>query len=120
MSKKKKSKGMAKAQAKKHNPKLELWQERLDIANREFSGQVKRMDERELIYNGEKKLKPLVEGDTENRTGTGKTSHVRNIVFENVESMVSSSIPAPKVTPRRRTSSSGTSAMSWTGFPLRP
>lgn len=102
MSKKKKSKGMPRERVRKQNPKLDMWKRRLEIANSEFSPEVVRMDERERIYNGDPKLKPLVDGDTENRTGIGKTSHVRNIVFENIESMVSSSIPAPKVTPRRR------------------
>ena len=102
MSKKKKSKGMPRVRVRNRNPKLDEWKDRLAQADREFSPEVARMDERERIYNGERKLNPLVEGDTENSTGVRKTSHVRNIVFENIESMVSSSIPAPKVTPRRQ------------------
>ena len=31
-----------------------------------------------------------------------KAPHIRNIVFENIESQVSSAIPSPKVTPRRK------------------
>ena len=60
------------------------------------------MNERESIYNGLRTMTPLVPGDT-HRDGTKKkTSHVRNITFENIESQVSSAIPQPKVTPRRK------------------
>ena len=81
--------------------KLELWQERLAAADRGFSAEIDKMDQRERLYNGDNSLRPLVERDVRKDGGAKKTSHVRNIIFENIESQVSSSIPQPKVTPRR-------------------
>ena len=81
--------------------KLKLWQERLGKSNAENSEEAKNMDEREQIYNGRRDLKPLVSEDEKKKNGK-KTSHVRNIVFENIESMVASNIPTPKVTPLRK------------------
>ena len=81
---------------------LRLWQERLSLSDAKWSAEVNKMNEREDIYNGARTMQPLVPGDT-HRDGTKKkTSHVRNIVFENVESQISSAIPQPKVTPRRK------------------
>ena len=84
------------------NSKLEEWQKRLADSNAEYSAEYTRMDQRERIYNGDNSIKPLVPGDTQRDGGARKTSHVRNIVFENIETQVSSSIPQPKVTPRRK------------------
>ena len=82
--------------------KLNTWQQRLADSNAAYGNEVRKMDERERIYNGDHTLSPLVRGDTKRDGALKKTSHVRNIVFENIESQVSSSIPAPKVTPRRK------------------
>ncbi len=82
--------------------KLREWQERLSQSDKRWSAEVEKMNERESIYNGLRAMTPLVPGDT-HRDGTKKkTSHVRNITFENIESQVSSAIPQPKVTPRRK------------------
>ena len=80
------------------NRKLELWQERLRLSDLEWAPLVSKMDHREELYNGEEKLKPMIEGDNPGE----KTPHVRNIIFENIESKVSSSIPQPKVTAVRQ------------------
>lgn len=94
---------MAKEKAKGAvNNTLRLWQDRLAESDAKWSAEVEKMNEREAIYNGDRTMQPLVPGDT-HRDGTRKkTSHVRNITFENIESQVSSSIPQPKVTPRRK------------------
>lgn len=94
---------MAKGKAKGAvNNTLRLWQDRLAESDAKWSAEVEKMNEREAIYNGDRTMQPLVPGDT-HRDGTRKkTSHVRNITFENIESQVSSSIPQPKVTPRRK------------------
>ena len=94
---------MAKEKAKGAvNNTLRLWQDRLTESDAKWSAEVEKMNEREAIYNGDRTMQPLVPGDT-HRDGTRKkTSHVRNITFENIESQVSSSIPQPKVTPRRK------------------
>ena len=82
--------------------KLRIWQTRRSRADAEYSAEAAKMDEREAIYNGSKKLKPLTPGDVKKDGGARKTSHVRNIVFENIESMISSSIPTPKVTAKHK------------------
>lgn len=82
--------------------KLTLWQRRLAQSDQAYSAEVDRMNDRERIYNGDNSLTPLVAGDLKRSGQPKKTSHVRNIVFENIESQVSSSIPQPKVTPRRK------------------
>lgn len=94
---------MAKEKAKGAvNNTLRLWQDRLAESDAKWSAEVEKMNEREAIYNGDRTMQPLVPGDT-HRDGTRKkTCHVRNITFENIESQVSSSIPQPKVTPRRK------------------
>ena len=78
--------------------RLSMWQERLAESNREFSAEVEKMNRREQLYQGSSKLKPIVKGDKDDQ----KATHVRNIIFENIESQVSSSLPMPKVTPRRK------------------
>lgn len=80
--------------------KLILWQHRLANSNSAFSPEVEKMDTREKIYNGDRTLTPLV--PDQKNTGPAKTSHVRNIVFENIESQISTVLPPPKVTPRRK------------------
>nr|WP_326185406.1 hypothetical protein [uncultured Oscillibacter sp.] len=82
--------------------KLDVWQKRLADSNSAYSAQVAKMDDRERLYCGDHTLAPLVQGDTRRDGQPKKTSHVRNIIFENIESQVSSSIPQPKVTPRRK------------------
>lgn len=84
------------------NEKLELWQKRLAESDTYWGREVDKMNHREDLYNGDNTVKPLVPGDTGKDGKKKKTSHVRNIIFENIESQVSSAIPMPKVTPRRQ------------------
>lgn len=100
MSKKSLNNGGGGGNARRITGKLALWQNRLAQSNSDFSPEVEKMDARERLYKGDNKLKPLVPGDSSKCKGADKTSHVRNIIFENIESQVSSSIPQPKVTPR--------------------
>lgn len=82
--------------------KLDLWQQRLTDSDNYWRPETLKMDHREALYNGASELRPLVPGD-KNADGTPKqTNHVRNIIFENIESQISSSIPQPKVTARRK------------------
>lgn len=82
--------------------KLDLWQQRLTDSDNYWRPETVKMDHREALYNGASELRPLVPGD-KNADGTPKqTNHVRNIIFENIESQISSSIPQPKVTARRK------------------
>lgn len=80
--------------------KLRLWKDRLAESDREWDPEVAKMDEREALYNGSDVLLPLVKGDQKNKMG--KATHVRNIIFENIESQISAAIPQPKVTARRK------------------
>ncbi|MGM9601405.1 MAG: hypothetical protein ACI3W5_07460 [Faecousia sp.] len=82
--------------------RLALWQSRLAQSDAAFSGEIAKMDQREKLYRGNNELKPLVPGDTTRSGDFLKTSHVRNIIFENIESQVSTLVPQPKVTPRRK------------------
>ena len=82
--------------------KLDIWQQRLADSDVTWKSEMARMDRREHLYNGDRKLRPLVKGDTKADGSPENTPHVRNIIFENIESQVSSSIPSPKVTPRRK------------------
>lgn len=82
--------------------KLDRWQQRLKDSDTYWDPERLKMDHREELYNGSNKLRPLVPGDTKDDGMPKKTSHVRNIIFENIESQISSFIPSPKVTPRRK------------------
>lgn len=78
--------------------KLEIWQERLNRSDTDWAPMVVKMDHREKLYNGDETLQPIIDGDKPNE----KATHVRNIIFENIESKVSSTIPQPKVTAVRQ------------------
>lgn len=82
--------------------KLEIWQQRLADSDRVYSDDVARMDAREQLFRGKRELTPLVQGDVNKKGGFKKTSHIRNIIFENIESQVSTVIPDAKVTARRQ------------------
>ena len=87
---------------KKENEKLEKWRKRLSEGEVAFAPEVEKMDHREAVYAGDNTLTPLVPGDTGENGELLKTCHVRNITFEHIESQISSIIPQPKVTPRRK------------------
>lgn len=78
---------------------LAKWQERLALAKQEHDrlyGEA--ADRREQIYRGERtKIDPVIEDD-----GVVRTGHVRNIAMELIESMVSTTVPIPKVRARRK------------------
>lgn len=84
------------------NEKLRLWQERLSVGDTAYAPEVEKMNDREAVYCGSDVLEPLVPGDTKDDGSPKRTSHVRNIIFENIESQISSEILQPKVTPRRK------------------
>lgn len=98
MSKKNRKKNRKGAVPRKVTPsKLTIWQRRLAESNLEYSGQEEKINHREMLYEGDDAMKPMVKGQKKEHT-----PHVRNIIFENIESQVSSSIPQPKVSPRRK------------------
>ena len=69
--------------------KLDIWQQRLADSDVAWKPETDRMDHREHLYNGDRKIRPLVTGDTQADGGQENTPHVRNVVFENIESQVS-------------------------------
>lgn len=77
--------------------KLDLWRRRLADNAARFAAETGKMDARERMYRGDNTITPTVTGDK-----TTKAAHVRNICAEMVESTVSSSIPQPKVTAKRK------------------
>lgn len=79
------------------NDKLRLWQERLKTNEAAFSGEIDKMDARELQYLGNRRIREIVCGDK-----TRKTEHIRNLSAEIIEAQIDSNIPQPKVTARRQ------------------
>lgn len=82
--------------------RLRMWQGRLKRNEGAYQDQLSRMDKRESLYRGDRGLEPLVEGELKRDQEGRKTPHVRNIVAENIESQISTDIPQPKVTARRK------------------
>lgn len=82
--------------------RLAVWQSRRSRADSENSADAQRMDEREQIYNGRRSIRPLTPRDTKRDGEANQAAHVNNIVFENVESMISNSLPTPKVTAKHK------------------
>lgn len=81
---------------KQNDARLRLWQKRAEDNKAAYQPELNRMDRREELYNGDKSIKkPLGKGAPK------KTTHVRNICAEMVESCVNSNIPMPKVTALR-------------------
>ncbi len=77
--------------------KLKLWQERLSKNESAYSGELSKMDKRERLYRGERSGTGLTKEDK-----NFETPHVRNICAEIIEAQVDSTIPKPKVTPKRK------------------
>lgn len=81
--------------------KLEFWQARLSKSQTAFADQLAKMDARENQYLGRRELTPLTDNDKK-PGGVKTTPHVRNLTAELIEAQVSSAIPQPKVTARRK------------------
>ncbi len=77
--------------------KLEYWQGKLEADESAYAGELSRMDEREGLYLGSDRIKPIAREEVPDRA-----PHVRNVILELIEAQVSSSIPQPKVTARRK------------------
>lgn len=85
---------------KKRNEKLDRWKERLEKSNSAYDAEYADMNRREELYRGKRDINPLTEGDRARDGQKKRATHVRNIIFENIESEVSSAIPQPKVSAR--------------------
>lgn len=84
------------------NQRLLEWQRKFQHNKNEYEDELARMNDREDLYKGTDKLKPLTGKDKAPDGGGRQTPHVRNIIAENIESQVNSTIPQPKVTARRK------------------
>lgn len=83
--------------------KLDYWKDWLGRNENALGNLSERMDEREALYRGEvREITPLTPKDRKKNGQLRMTSHIRNIIRENIESEVSSTIPQPKVTARRQ------------------
>lgn len=74
---------------------LQKWQERFSKNKAAHESELAAIDKRDALYNGSDKI----DGYDGNKAKDSK--YTRNIVAENIESEVDSSIPAPKVTAKR-------------------
>lgn len=75
------------------------WQDLLRHNQDKYNASLKKMDERENLYAGTKKIKGVA-GTTV--TNVKSATHVRNVVAELVEAQINSAIPQPKVTAKRQ------------------
>ncbi len=83
--------------------KLDYWKGWLGRNESALGDLSRKMDEREALYRGEvREITPLTPRDRKKSGEWRMTSHLRNIVAENIEAEVSSAIPQPRVTARRR------------------
>ena len=83
--------------------RLDYWQDWLERNEAAYEAELAKMDRREALYRGEvRAIEPLTQRDRERSGELRKTVHLRNIVAENIESEVNSTIPQPKVTARRQ------------------
>ena len=81
---------------RKDREKLDYWQKRVAEAKAAWAEERELMDRRELQYAGDRELRKIIGNDC-----VEESQHVWNITAENIESIVDSNIPKPKVTPRR-------------------
>ena len=82
---------------------LDYWRSWIDRNETALGAAAAKMDEREALYRGEQRsIEPLTPKDTKRNGQWRKVTHLRNIIAENIESEVSSTIPQPKVTARRK------------------
>lgn len=83
--------------------RLDYWKDWLGRNESALGDQSQKMDEREALYRGEvREITPLTPKDRQKSGDLRQASHIRNIIRENIESEVSSTIPQPKVTARRQ------------------
>lgn len=82
---------------KEQEKKLLEWQEKLSSAENYYSKELCRMDERHDIYEGRRQMKRLSDKNKEENI---TCKNVQNVVFELIETEVSTAIPMPKVIPQ--------------------
>ena len=73
------------------------WQEKYAAARAAYEPELAKMERREALYRGSDEIEQITSRDKSHT----KTTHVRNIIAENIESIVDSAIPGPVVSARR-------------------
>ena len=81
---------------KQDRKKLEHWQTRVAEAKAAWESERDKMDRRELQYAGDREIRKIIPNDC-----VEESQHIWNITAENIESIIDSNVPKPKVTPRR-------------------
>lgn len=88
---------------KKTEEKLKRWKAKLAKAEASYEAIYQKFDGREELYDGKHALERITSGDEDEITNAPKrTQHCYNIIAENIESEVDTTIPMPKVTARRQ------------------
>lgn len=82
----------------KSRARLEYWRAVVERDKDAWSPERDKMDWREKLYAGTKELRPVIEAEEPEKDKL-KCYHVRNVVAENIESMVDIRVPKPKVIP---------------------
>lgn len=77
--------------------RLDMWQQRTAKADEAYNAERTKMDAREEIYRGRKKIEAIIENDT-----VTETTVPWNIVYELIEAQVDSNIPQAKVNSLRK------------------
>lgn len=81
--------------------RLDYWRRVVDRDKAAWEPERLKMGWREELYSGTKKYKPVVEAEKP-RKDQLECLHVRNVIAENIESMVDSRVPRPKVVARNK------------------
>lgn len=78
--------------------RLEYWKGVVERDKTAWASEKDKMDWREELFGGTHEMKPCTAEEDKQKTDA-KCYYVRNVIAENIESMVDSRIPNPKVTP---------------------
>lgn len=73
------------AKRKTDRKKLTYWQGVLDRNAAAYEDELRKMDDRETLYKGDKRITPMVRGER-----VKKAAHVRNICSELIEAQIDS------------------------------
>lgn len=84
------------------NKNLDIWQDRLDRNLSAYGGELADMDRRERQYKGDREIEPTTSNDKLRNGKNRKTAHVWNITAENIDAVIDSTVPMPKVVPLRK------------------
>ncbi len=78
---------------------LNLWKGRLERNLSAYQPEITKMVRRERQYNGDREIEPTTDNDKLKNGKKRTTAHVWNITAENIDAVIDSTIPMPKVVP---------------------